>query len=422
MENIKRIFNKNPQVKTLWTLDFLKMFLIAVLIAFCTQFLAAAFPLYMRSLGGGLSYVGLATSIHMGTSMLFKPLVGRLLDKKNRKIILIVGEFCYAAIILSYGHIKVIPLILLARVINAPFYSASNAAASTIVTDIIPNSRLTDGLGYYNLSLTFAAALAPSLALMFIDKYSYGTLFNVASAFVAAAALIALTLRYKRSLPEPPQSLPVEKTEILPAEVISVDSEKAIKKQRWYEKMAERGAFLPASMSLLLSLGASSMITFLPTFGAVFNISNIGLYFTVQAITVAVSRMFIGKFSKKFGHTVTITISLIFISISLLGISLSRSLPPLLLFAMTYGLGSGAITPELHSLAILRTSKERRGSTNSIFQMAGEAGLCASSIYLGILADLIGIQYVFFIGMFFPIFALIVYYTMLRPKIIKEKI
>ncbi len=426
---LSAISRSKTMTEKIFTLNFIKITLVATLLSFCTQFQATAFPLYVRSLGGSLVLAGAVTSIYMGVSMLCKPLVGQLLDRGNRKVILVISVFIFSAMLRICGNISVIPILIITRILVAPFFSTSSTAAATIATDTIPESRITEGLGYYSLSQTVSSALAPSLALMLIYDFSYKTLFIAAAIFAFAAGLISLTVRYKYKnseiisenvtpVEEKSQQDKVEK-EIPDANNLVYNNEKKLWK---LEKIAERGAFLPSLMILLLHLGATGMITFLPTFAETFRIENIGLFFTLQAITLAISRLFIGKLSKILGHTLTITISLGLISTALIGICFSRTILPILICAIMVGLGNGAITPELHSIAIRRTSKARRGSTNSLFQMASEGGICISALYLGIVADLAGIQWIFFVGAFFPVFSLIVYYTLLKAKLIHEQV
>jgi len=429
---LDKILKKSIYSEKIFTVNFFKIILVATLLSFCTMFQATTFPLYMTSLGGSLALAGATTSIYMGMSMLCKPFVGRMLDKMNRKKVLLISVFIFSAMLVVLGYISSIPMLLFTRVLIAPFYSAGSAAAATIATELIPDSRMTEGLGYYSLSQTLSSALGPSIALALVYNLSFKAVFITASLFALFTGITVLTIRYnKKNQTLPEEVSPTEKT---PPAAPSGDEEinkmtdnedtpgNSDKKPWVLEKLTEKGAFLPSVMGLLFNLGAAGMLTFLPTFADTFGIGNIGLFFTLEAIVLAISRAFIGKLSKKLGHTMTITISLIFMTVTLMGIFLSRTLPLLLIFAVLSGLGKGAIDPELHSLAIKRTSVARRGSTNSFYQMAREGGVCISSLYLGIIATLAGIKWIYLVGSFFPVLALIVYFTMLRPQIIREKI
>jgi MFS family permease len=51
------------------------------------------------------------------------------------------------------------------RTIHGAFHAASSNSASTWVADIIPRSRMGEGLGMYGLSMAISTAVAPALGI-----------------------------------------------------------------------------------------------------------------------------------------------------------------------------------------------------------------------------------------------------------------
>lgn len=399
-------------LREIWSPTFIQMFLVATIIAFATQFQATTFPIYVQSLGGGLTAAGLMTSVYMGISALCKPFVGRLLYNCPRKRLFILTGLCFTSIIALFGYIPYIPLLILIRGINAPFYSVCNTAATTMTTDILPDRRLVEGLGYYNLAQTLSYALGPSFALFLIQRYSYKTLFFVCSLFALTAILIGTTVKYDD---------PVLKREITKKE----DEEKHAEPSGGIGKIlhgAGKEMIMPALMLYIIFLGTSGIVTYLPTWASAAGVENIGLFFTVQAVALAISRLFVGKVTKKLGASKVIVGSILLISTCLLGISLCCSIMPLLILSTLYGFGFGAIVPTLHTVTILTVSKENRGMANSIIQMATDAGICTCSLLLGFIADAVGIKNVFYFAGAFPLLALIFYFAKLRKQIVKVQI
>lgn len=388
----------------IWSPAFIQMFLVATVIAFATQFQATTFPIYVQSLGGSLTVAGLMTSVYMGASALCKPFVGRLLDRKSKKRLFVTTGICFAIIISLFGFIPYIPALILVRIINAPFYSVCNTAATTMTTDIIPDDRLVEGLGYYNLAQTLSYALGPSIALFLIQRYSFKMLFFVCSLFALCAILIGNAVSYDE---------PAHQT----------DNNKDQKADSHHNRIRLRAALtenremiMPALMLYIIFLGTSGIVTYLPLWSNSTGVENIGLFFTVQAIALALSRLFVGKITQKLGADKVIIGSVLLISTCLMGISLCRSIIPLLGLSILYGLGFGAIVPTMHTVTILSVTKENRGMANSIIQMATDAGICTCSLLLGAIADAVGIQNVFLFAGGFPLVALAFYLIKLRKQ------
>lgn len=386
------------------------MFAVSTVITFSVQFQATTFPLYVQSLGGNLATAGLMTSIYMGTSALSKPTVGKMLAKYPRKPLLIGAGLLFSLFMLSFGFVEAILALMILRTLNAPFYSVYHTAATTITTDILPKDHLIEGLGYYNFAQTLSYALGPGIALFLINDFSYRTLFTVSALFGLASVMIGSTVKYQ-------DPIVLKKKE---AQSVSNTENLAARKEAPAEsaQLTFQKEFIPPSVMLfLIMLGCGGIVTFFPTWARSASIGNVGAFFTVQAIALAISRIFVGKVTKLIGVSKTIIISLVFVCICLFGISWCTSIVPLLFLAILYGLGFGSIVPTLHSIAIVQSNLHTRGMANSMISMGTDAGICMSSLMLGILADLFGIGKLFLIASLFPVLALITYLVLLRPKV-----
>lgn len=429
MKERKAMKVKANQSNRILTSSFIRLFLVSSILAFSTQFQATTFPLYVQTLGGKLAVAGLMTSVYMGASALCKPFIGKILHDHPRKRMLIIGGIIFSMFLFSYRYIQIIPLLLLVRACSAPFYSACSTAATTMTTDLLPEDRLLEGLGYYNLSQTLATALGPSIALFLIEYYSYPTLFLAGAILALVAILVGSTVKYdepvlrrrvESTVAEKPNETAQESCQENSGEHSKAKGKLSLRDMA--EGIINPGTGIPALMLLMIMLGTSGIVTYLPTWAKTVHVENIGIFFTVQAIALALSRAFVGCITKKVGISATVAASTILITICLLGITFTRSIWVLLVLAFIYGIGLGAVVPSLHTIAILHTSKDNRGMANSIIQMANEVGICISSVTLGLIADAIGIQNIFLFACVFMAMAMAVYFVGLRPQIKKLKI
>ncbi len=151
-----------PTRETLWTKYFTLTFIYSLFTAISNNMLMTGIPLYAIHLGGNNSISGLLFGLFMAAAILFRPLFGTLIDDKSRRMVLIVGCIISTVISLSYVFAFSIGILLLVRSLHGIGFSATTNASGTIVSDIVPRSRLAEGVGYFGLSITLATAVGPT--------------------------------------------------------------------------------------------------------------------------------------------------------------------------------------------------------------------------------------------------------------------
>lgn len=409
---MERDFNTNNKSGKILTFQFLKVFIVASLISLVAQLQATTLPLYVQSLGGNLVLAGIMTSVYMGTSAICKPFVGRLLNRQSRKMLFVLFGVVFAFILSSFGFISSILLIMIVRAVNAPCYSICATASTTMATDYIPNERLIEGLGYYNFSNTIAHAFGSSLALYVINMGAdgYKNLFFTCSIMVFVAVLIGSSLKY-----DDPVLKMREFQEKHPC---------AVEKSKISYRFKDRVKLLfstpmvfPCLMQFFILIGSSGVVTYLPTWGKTIGITNIGMFFTMQAVTLAVSRLFVGRITKKIGTRRTLVIGVLCIELSMFTIRYCSALFQVCVLALLLGMGSGLVVPTIHAVVVMLAPQEERGMANSIFQMSNDAGICVCSLILGLFAQMFGIKNVFSFGALFPLMSIVIYLLKVRGQI-----
>ena len=146
-------------------------------------------------------------------AILFRPLFGTLIDDKSRRMVLIIGCIISTVISLSYVLAFSIGILLLVRSLHGIGFSATTNASGTIVSDIVPRSRLAEGVGYFGLSNTLATAVGPALSLLLIQHFNFNVLFLVASIISFIALCCGFFIDYEKKKPEPEDKLSEKKRE-----------------------------------------------------------------------------------------------------------------------------------------------------------------------------------------------------------------
>ena len=174
----------------LLTLPFLGICLVNLLVFVNFHALLLTFLFYITALGGDALAIGLATALFSIASILSRPFVGWLVDTRGRRLILLAGLAGLMLVPMGYIVSAGVALAIILCTAHGVFHAAASNATSTWVTDIVPQSRMGEGLGIYGLSMAISTALAPALALALMHAYGYTPLF----ALTAAVALVALAI------------------------------------------------------------------------------------------------------------------------------------------------------------------------------------------------------------------------------------
>lgn len=110
----------------------------------------------------------------------------------------LVGLFIFIISVFSYSIVPFISAIIMIRFIHGFGWGAVSTASNTIASDNIPNDRFGEGMGYFSLTSSLAMAVAPTIGLFVISKYSFQALFLTSTTLAVLGGIIAFKLEYKK--------------------------------------------------------------------------------------------------------------------------------------------------------------------------------------------------------------------------------
>ncbi|KLK95915.1 drug resistance MFS transporter, drug:H+ antiporter-2 (14 Spanner) (DHA2) family, partial [Lactococcus lactis subsp. lactis] len=85
-----------------------------------------------------------------------------------------IGGLIFLVLTFGYYLTTNIPLLFLIRVIQGAGFGIGATASGTIAGHVVPASRRGEGIGYYALSVTLAAAVGPALSIMIYSSLGFG--------------------------------------------------------------------------------------------------------------------------------------------------------------------------------------------------------------------------------------------------------
>jgi predicted MFS family arabinose efflux permease len=372
---------------------FLFLFISNFLVFIGFEMLLPILPSYLLSMNASSIQVGLVTSLFTIGAVLIRPFVGYYLIDNQRKSLAISASAALMIITMLYPFLNIIWLFLLLRLFHGAAWGVSTTANSTIVVDLIPKTRLGEGMGYFSISTTVGAIIAPSIGILIYDSFSFDILIW-SSVVLSLLAVIALQFVYS------PTTVKREKQPF-----------------RFLDMIFEKDVWFLALLTVITTLGFGAIITFLVLFGKQKGLDHIFLFFLINATVATLLRPFTGKWYDKKGPWSIIIMSAVLGFLSLVMLSYATNDLHLIIAAILFGAGYGTVMPCLQTWTVQKVSEEKSGAANATFFSSFDVGVGVSAFVLGILAEWISLEMIFrVVSLSFIVVAVLVYKDFLNVK------
>ncbi len=367
-------------VERLWTKSFIFMILGMFFLFTAFYMLYPTLPLFINQIGGNDTQVGLAMGAFMLSAVIFRPIVGGLLDRFGRLPFIIGGLILFALSMYIYNWITGIVVLMGLRIFHGMSWAISTTSILTAITDMIPPTRRGEGLGWSGLATTFAMAIGPMFGIWVAQNLSYHALFLITVGF----SVVALLLIIRTKIPFQPQS----------------DSRKI----EFFDK-----SVLPVTVTVFfLFIAYGGITTFVPLFADSIKV-NSGTFFLIYAATLVLIRPISGKLSDRYGESKVIGPALIVTILALIVLGFSTGFFGVLISAVLYGIGFGSAQPALQASTIRLVSPDRTGVANASFSTATDLGIGLGAMMLGLVSQQTSYQVLFTVSALSVAFSLLVF-------------
>ena len=368
----------------LWSKNLVLIILINFLVFMNHLMILATFPFYIEYLGGSEAISGLAAALFSIVAVLCRPFIGWMLNSGKRKAILVIGLAGMALTPLGYLALATLVLAFLCRMLHGAALAFSNTSTATIATDVIPQPRFAEGMGMFGLATALATACAPALGLALMEQMGFGVLFAVAAG-CAGLSLVLLAL----------MKLPKVEEKKVPLD---------------FKGLLDKDA-LPASVTALVFMFTyGALENFTAKFAAENGLPSGGLFFTIMAVVILLTRLLAGKVTDKHGEGFFAYSCNLAMLAAFLLMGLVPNTVTYLLAAALSGFGFGGLEPALQSMAVAIAPPERRGSANSTFLCAYDIGIGVGGGIAGSLISGMGYGSMFVLMSVFNVIAIAIYF------------
>ena len=371
--------NITPEKReSLWTKDFVLVCLVAFFCNTSIQMMNTTMAAYANDLWGSKALGGYMTSFFNIGSIGMAFLCGLLVNKLGRRNCLILCAVLFGVPTFLLVGTKIPALSLTIRLVQGMAKGALYVAAAAMVSDVTPQSRMSEGMSLYYIGSTLAFAVGPYIGLLMAD-IGYNVMFIICALLSLIAGVISLFINYERKDPERYR---------LAATASANDP-----RYRGVWKMIEKKA-LGASVNYAISFGSTScVLIFLTVFSREilgYSSLQICMFYTVAGVAMLILRFTAGRVADRHGPFSMLLpgYASIFILLSLLASPLPKnSYAVYLLCGVMWGVSTAAIMPIMNAMAVLYSPLRRNGEANATFGFVQDFGILFASLGFGNVID-----------------------------------
>lgn len=413
-KRIRDVLKKQSHAEPLWTKNFILLLISAVFMYIATFMFTPTLPLFAQSIGAVDPAVGgFIILVYTLGSLIPRTIWGNLADSWERKAVYLIGTLIMTAASPFFGLFVSVPGILVIRLLQGVGFSASSTAASTMAADLVPASRRTEGIGFYTLANTVGMALGPDLGLYMLQQHGAWWLFGTGVLAGIVSLGVGLLLNYEKKY-RSVLSGHASKHEIIRDIVVTPQSVKVSSK--W--SMLFEKSVLPTCLVLLFAvMPYGAIMGYIASYGIDQGVDDIGLYFSVFALSLFVVRLMIGRLSDRHGITVVIIPGMVLMMGGLVILNWAANLAGFMTSAVLFGFGFGVVFPLLQATGYTFCPDDRRGVASATLFATADLAYGLGAVILGM-----GIKYVgyatAFVGLtIFMVLALLFFMISLYPQL-----
>ncbi len=352
------------QKVTVWTRNFIILFISAFIINFGHSLTSNLLPKYLDMIGLTSTLIGFIISLFSFTALGFRPVSGPLIDGWNKKKLYIIMLMILIVAYSGYSFTPPLPVIVVCRLLQGLGQGCISALALAMATDALPQEKMASGLSLYGIGGVLAGALGPGLGITILDKFGY------TYAFMAPVILLLIALAMSVLL----------ENEYTPGARIRFT----------LRGMICRESIVPAALVMLAGLVRGGLYTFLIIFITDRNIPGMSVYYYVNAAVMIISRPFIGALADKKGLHFPLIPSYVFFALSLVLTAFCRSTWQLMLVSVLNALGYGTAFASAQALCMKVAPADLRGAASTTSFIGLDIGDLIGPVICGALVDLMG--------------------------------
>lgn len=364
---------------------FLRLYILALMFFSANAILNVFVPLRGHDLGATNTAIGIVMGAYMLTAMVFRPWAGQIIAKvgpiKILRIILIINGIA----LIIYGFTE-LEGYFVARVMQGVCTAFFSMSLQLGIIDALPEKHRSEGISLYSLFSTLPTLIGPLIAVSLWNNENMGVFAIVMIVIALSTGIFGYSATF--------------------SDVAS--DEKPVVEKAPFNGLTVFGQFFknPALFKsglimIIASIVFGAITTFIPLFTVQYGFANAGIYLTIQAIAVVLSRFYLRKFIPSDGlwHPKFM--------LKVLGILMLAAIivafGPYIYIGVFYGsailigIAQAMIYPTLTSYLSFVLPRAGRNMLLGLFIACADLGVSLGGAMMGPISDLVGFKWMYLI-------------------------
>ena len=344
----------------IWNRRFILLFITNLLVLAAFYASIPIIPVYCQEIGITGSKVGIVLTAMSVSTVLFRPVAGYLLDNFNRYhvYLLFLALFCLS--FPAFIAFPVFALLIVVRLYMGVVYSVCGSATMTLAGDVLPVSKITEGISRFAFTVSIGMAVGPFVGLQVQNnmnsKASFLTIFGI-----TVAALICVSccrIKYPKTQRKP-----------------------------FSLKESIYGTALPFMFNMMFL-----MIPYCSILAQEKDVMGHLPYFYVCLVAgMLLSKLSTQKAIDAGKHRLLVYTSLVVLILTMVSFLFLTTGIHLLASGFFFGLGYGILQPLFQSFVTGTTPGPKRGAANSTYMLSYDIGIGIGSLLMGFMQESVGL-------------------------------
>src|SRR6476620_2912828 len=387
----------------LWTNQYVIIILLSLVMFASFYMITAGFPIFVSTISGDPAIAGIMTTTLMLASLITRFFASVIIQKVNMKLLLIISLVYFIGTIALTFVNDSIGFLIFIRALQGIGFSMLTILVFTISSNIVPKSRLGEGIVFFAMSASVGTTLGPLIAISYLANYSFQSMLMLTLGLMFFAFVCSFftknTVKKERESPQ------------------------ATNKEPFYKYMFDKRVLLPSILVAFNYMAIAGIVNFMGAFGKEINVGGrISQFFIAQGIAMVLVRAFSGKIFDRFGHRILIIPGAISGAGGLILLGFSTSMGMVLVSGGLFGIAYAIIHPIIQAWALTLVPPEKKATANSMLLIFIDSGLAIGSVGLGFLAKRVGYGMTFSYSAAFMIVILILYLIGSKKTVTSEAI
>lgn len=353
-------------MEKIWNKKFILLFITNFLMMATFYASVPILPIYCQQLGITGSKIGIVLTAMSVTTVLFRPFAGYILDNFNRYKVYLLFLALFCLPFLGFIAFPFFGALVALRLYMGIVYSVCGSATTTLAGDVLPPSKVGQGVNRFALTISLGMAAGPFIGIQVQNHLSSKASFLVLFALTVAALICVsfCNIQYPK-----------------------VDRKKFRLADAFYKPALP---FMFNMIFIMIPFGA--VIAYSSIFAQEKGLSDVIAFFYI----FLVAGMLISKFSTQKmidagKHKALVAVSLIVLLVTMASYSFMKTAFHLLLAGFLLGLGYGILQPLFQSFVTGTTPAPKRGAANATYLLSYDIGIGIGSLVMGVFQESIGL-------------------------------